>query len=522
MLRSQGQSVVTRRHQKHEYQYKQVDPTTGLSCNKVFKRAWNLKRHQYDQHHDQRTVFINYDQIALGVKNGAPLATGARLPRIPAMDLPMSDAPMQERAATHSPAQIDRAQWHSAPIKPSQALNSTLMMAPMSPASATMMRIVPTPARSVSNTQAPRTSVPHIPPRRIPATSASHGFSSSLPQMRSLESSPWMRDTSYRDSSSPPTLPIYQEESIQSPMMSMPAFTPPEIGPSRYLTQSANRVAPYQPQAHFAEDSEDQTSQSDAIEYRTPSQTTSTSQFESDFNNDEASDISGSDREEEMLGLQTSGEDLRRTGRKRKRSTERGRIIDARLKANVPMYPVKRSKKTHGQQRAIDWLTAAGKAYFDSTHAMFLAQWGVKAGHRGTCVLLPEDWKAMDPVDLMETFDDYQLPSGGSGRAWYSYSDHATTLARALAWYGEPRRGADLDNFIDCGPYKRKDGSHLCHHEHCIIHVTYELADINWDRWNCCLEARFLRQDGREVPEHCTKYSPPCLMQVSCLLSLVL
>ena len=49
------------------------------------------------------------------------------------------------------------------------------------------------------------------------------------------------------------------------------------------------------------------------------------------------------------------------------------------------------------------------------------------------------------------------------------------------------------------------DGSHLCHHEHCIVHLTYESADTNLDRWNCCLEARFLRQEGRKVPEHCGK-----------------
>ena len=164
-------------------------------------------------------------------------------------------------------------------------------------------------------------------------------------------------------------------------MVSMPAFTSPEIGPSRYLTQLANYVVPYQLYSHFAEDSEDHTSQSDAIEYRTPSQTTSTSQYEPDFDNNEASDIFGSDCEEKMLGLQTSSEDLRRTDRKRKRSTKRERIINARVNANVPMYLVKQSKKTHGQQRAIDWLTAAGKAHFNSTHEMFLAQWGVKARH---------------------------------------------------------------------------------------------------------------------------------------------
>lgn len=57
-------------------------------------------------------------------------------------------------------------------------------------------------------------------------------------------------------------------------------------------------------------------------------------------------------------------------------------------------------------------------------------------------MLLPEDWKALDPVDLMEAFDDHQPPSKGSGRAWYSFSDHGTTLAQAAAWYQHwPRTG---------------------------------------------------------------------------------
>lgn len=149
---------------------------------------------------------------------------------------------------------------------------------------------------------------------------------------------------------------------------------------------------------------------------------------------------------------------------------------------------------------------------------MLLAQWGVKADHRGTCVLLPEDWKALNPEDLMAVFKNHKPPTGGSSRAWYAYSDHATSMARAHGWYEDchrPRTGVELDNFLGCGPYKPIDGSHLCHHEHCIIHVVHESAAVNVDRWNCCLEARFLRQDGRQVLEHCEKHSPPCMMQVS-------
>ena len=81
-----------------------------------------------------------------------------------------------------------------------------------------------------------------------------------------------------------------------------------------------------------------------------------------------------------------------------------GRTIDAELKAAVPAYLVKQSKKTPKQQRGLDWLTVAGKAHFDGTLETLLAQWGVKAHHRGTCVLLPKDWKVLDLTDLMNIF----------------------------------------------------------------------------------------------------------------------
>lgn len=80
-----------------------------------------------------------------------------------------------------------------------------------------------------------------------------------------------------------------------------------------------------------------------------------------------------------------------------------------------------------------------------------------------------------------------------------------------LQW---PAPAAGMKNAIGpelgYGPYKPMDGSHLCHHEHCLIHLDYESAVINVDRWNCCLKARFLRQDRSEI---CDKYSPPCMMQ---------
>ena len=248
-----------------------------------------------------------------------------------------------------------------------------------------------------------------------------------------------------------------------------------------------------------------------------PFQVNATRRFDSDFEMDEtASDASGLYREGNVTRSQISSDESIGTSRKRGRSGDRGRTIDVTRRTDVSSYLVKRSKKTPGQQRGLDWLSAAGKAHLDDRHQRYLAQWGVKAGHRGTSVQSPEDWKAMDPEDLMAIFQEYEPPAGGSSRAWYAYSDHATSLARAAAWYGQwPRTGVELDNFLGCGPFQPMDGSHLCHHEHCIVHLTYESAAVNLDRWDCCLEACFPRQDGRDVPEHCTKPSPLCLMQVS-------
>ncbi len=202
---------------------------------------------------------------------------------------------------------------------------------------------------------------------------------------------------------------------------------------------------------------------------------------------------------------------------KRKWSTiENGRCIEAIRNPPVPRYLVKRSKKFRSQQRGLDWLTGAAQRKFDETYKTLLALWGVKPTHKGTCVLCPEDWKFLDPIDLMALFTTDNCPSLKAARAWYSYSDHATTLARSKAWFSQwPRSGVELDNLLGSGPYKPMDASHLCHQGHCIIHVVYEGADTNQDRESCRKEARFLRQDGRPVPESCAVHNPPCMMQVS-------
>lgn len=64
------------------------------------------------------------------------------------------------------------------------------------------------------------------------------------------------------------------------------------------------------------------------------------------------------------------------------------------------------------------------------------------------------------------------------------------------------------------------DASHTCHHDYCLIHVTYKAADVNMSRQDCCREARRLRQqNAADVPEHCfiSKHDPLCLMQHAAL-----
>ena len=72
-----------------------------------------------------------------------------------------------------------------------------------------------------------------------------------------------------------------------------------------------------------------------------------------------------------------------------------GRTSRAIHKPAVPTYAVKQSKKVHGQQEGINWLTHAAKLRFEQHYETLLARWGVKPSHKGTCILLPEAWKAL-------------------------------------------------------------------------------------------------------------------------------
>ena len=192
-----------------------------------------------------------------------------------------------------------------------------------------------------------------------------------------------------------------------------------------------------------------------------------------------------------------------------------GRTLRAATRDPVPIYDVKTSKRFQSQQRGLDWLTGKAKTVFDERYETLLSSWGVKPGYQDTCIHVPDEWRLADPREIHARLGQQALPTSESSRAFYSYSDHTTTLARAKAWFSQwPRTGVQLDNFLDCGPFQAMDASHLCHHDHCIIHVIYEAAHTNIDRCECQRTAKRLRQEGKDVPEHCDKHEPPCLMQV--------
>ena len=197
------------------------------------------------------------------------------------------------------------------------------------------------------------------------------------------------------------------------------------------------------------------------------------------------------------LSSQSASVTVAATERKRKLShSNASRPLQASNSDTLPLYLVKRSKKIPNQQRGIDWLKKEARTKFRDFYRDLLARWGVSPGYTGTCVLVPEAYRALEPLEVMEaiTQDKEKYAAPGTPRAFYSMYDHATTVVRTLAWFSEwPRSGVQLDNFIGCGKFAPMDASHTCHHDHCIVHITYEAADMNISREECRREARALR-----------------------------
>jgi hypothetical protein len=75
----------------------------------------------------------------------------------------------------------------------------------------------------------------------------------------------------------------------------------------------------------------------------------------------------------------------------------------------------------------------------------------------------------------------------------------------------------ELDNLLGSGPFRPMDGSHLCHHGHCLnpFHSIYEDYKTNNDRSRCRIMAEELRALGLPIPKCCIRHKQrPCLLQV--------
>ena len=56
------------------------------------------------------------------------------------------------------------------------------------------------------------------------------------------------------------------------------------------------------------------------------------------------------------------------------------------------------------------------KDRFNKHYKSLLAQWGVKDGHWGTCILSTAQWQALDPVKLASTITYANCPEPRSDR----------------------------------------------------------------------------------------------------------
>ena len=117
---------------------------------------------------------------------------------------------------------------------------------------------------------------------------------------------------------------------------------------------------------------------------------------------------------------------------------------------------------------------------------------------------------------LLRLFDGHNYPVHDT-RPTFKFLDYTTLFARAAAWFADkswPRRGVDLDGFLDGGPWQPMDAFYTCHYEHCLTHIVYEASYVNHSREQCARDAHFQRGERQAVSPHCQKHKPPCLLQV--------
>ncbi|KAL8970065.1 MAG: hypothetical protein Q9197_004015 [Variospora fuerteventurae] len=74
------------------------------------------------------------------------------------------------------------------------------------------------------------------------------------------------------------------------------------------------------------------------------------------------------------------------------------------LPPSLPLYECRISRRYPGQMKAQSWLKQPAGAYFSGALRALLAGWGVTPQHTGTCVLILEDQRHSQPLDLIAFF----------------------------------------------------------------------------------------------------------------------
>lgn len=204
--------------------------------------------------------------------------------------------------------------------------------------------------------------------------------------------------------------------------------------------------------------------------------------------------------------------------KKRKRSGGNYRVHRAKHAPLGPSFPAIESCEKPGQSKAIDWRKLRGKREFDRCFGHLMARLGgVKPAHQGSCVLCPDDLRALEPSDLLDFFRLEQLPGQHAKPMMYEYIDHSTEMAYATAWFRSddwPHNGLSFDNFLGIAVYRPMTSSHPCNQNNCLVHVSYETIDTKRSRKSCVDRAKATRLRGQDISPTCSIHNPPCLLQV--------
>lgn len=142
----------------------------------------------------------------------------------------------------------------------------------------------------------------------------------------------------------------------------------------------------------------------------------------------------------------------------------------AMYRSPLPQYLVKQSRASPSQQCALSWLSSRTKVRVDKSVSRLMRSWGVGLDYEASCVLVPAKWKKRNPAQALAQTSFEECAVMESERLEIKADDHQTTFARAVAWFKDwssPKRGIDLDNFLESGPFQR------------MVRPPF----LNWARW---------------------------------------